>query len=473
MRIVFYALFILTFFVTCKPSPAPANAPEKETVRAPNILLIVADDLGWADLNCYGNPLIETPNLDALARRGIQCLDGYASAPVCSPSRASIQTGLHPARIGMTEHLHGYYDNPDWPLSPPRIPQGLDLEHETIGELAQRAGYFTAHVGKWHLGNQDFHPSKQGYDRTYAGGHYGLPKSFYYPFFDGEPFPDLLAATKEGDYLTDALTDHALELMDEWQGANWLISLNFYAPHVPIQGRKDWVEHYQNVIAATHYRKFPTLEYAAMVSTIDENVGRLVDALEAQEQLDSTLIIFLSDNGGLHVREVPGFDQHTPPTDNGILRTGKGYVYEGGIRIPFIVHYPAIAETERASLEPVVTTDIYPTLCELFGRQDFSPSPDGRSLLPLLRGETPEERTLYWHFPHYSPQGGKPAAAVRRGDHKLYLDYERDSVTYFNVRALPDESRGMPTGPEGSDLREALRVWKREVRAREATAKGR
>lgn len=469
MRSLFYTLSLSLIFAACgNPAPAPAAAPETDEKR-PNILLLVADDLGWADLNCYGNPLIETPNLDALARRGVQFLEGYAAAPVCSPSRASIQTGLHPARLGLTEHIHGFEDNPEWPLRPPRIPQGLDLNYETIGELAQRADYFTAHVGKWHLGNDAFHPSKQGYDRTFASGVQGMPRSFFYPFFDGQAFPELLATTKEGDYLTDALTDHTLGLMKEWEGANWLISLNFYAPHVPIEGRKDWVAHYQQVINDTHYRQFPSLEYAAMVSVIDENVGRLVQALEESGQLDNTLIIFLSDNGGLHVRESSGLDQHTPPTDNGILRTGKGYLYEGGIRVPFIVHYPAIATTERALMEPVVTTDIFATVCEILGRNDYSPSPDGRSLLPLLRGEVPSERTLYWHFPHYSPQGGKPAAAARRGDHKLYLDYETDSLTYYNVRALPNESRGLPMAPqEAPALWEDLQAWKREVKALDA-----
>ena len=438
-------LLLLLTLLSCNQDMAPASAQKDrdnvaENPTQPNILLLVADDLGWADLNCYGSPLIESPNLDQLASHGLQFMRGYAAAPVCSPSRASIQTGLHPARIGITEHIHGYYDNPDWALVPPRIPEGLDLEYVTLAEMAKGAGYQTALVGKWHLGNAPYHPSKQGYDVTYAGGRYGLPSSFYHPFFTGAPFPDLLADSAPGDYLTDVLTDKALRLIEGYGEAPWLINLNFYAPHVPIQGRKDWVRHYTELIDSTHARDFPKPEYAAMVSTIDENVGRLVSALEAAGQLENTMIIFLSDNGGLHVEEVPGFDRHTPPTDNGILRAGKGYVYEGGIRIPFIIHWPAYLERRNASLTPVVTTDIFPTIAAALGNSRAYASQDGQNLLPLLKGVEPPERDLYWHFPHYSPQGGKPAAAIRRGDYKLYLDYEKDSVTHYNLTTGPGEN---------------------------------
>ncbi|OAV44173.1 sulfatase [Lewinella sp. 4G2] len=465
---------ILSLAAACTPDIAPAAAPANDTLDAPtknqpNILLIVADDLGWADLNCYGSHLIESPNLDKLARNGIQFMQGYAAAPVCSPSRASIQTGIHPARIGMTEHLHGYYDNGKTALIPPRIPQGLALDYTTLGELAASAGYRTAHVGKWHLGNDEYAPDKQGYEITYAGGRYGLPRSFYHPFFDGEPFPDLLANTEPGDYLTDALGDKTLELLEEWGEEPWLISLNFYAPHVPIQGRQDWVDYYQMVIDSSHWRPFPTIEYAAMVSTLDENVGRITSYLEAEGRLKNTLIVFVSDNGGLHVREVPGYDQHTPPTDNGILRAGKGYVYEGGIRVPFLLHYPALATGQAASLTPVVTNDIFPTVAAAIGRERDYNGKDGLNLLPLLSGKDLPRRNLYWHFPHYSPQGGTPAAAVRSGDYKLYYDYEAAVDTYYNVAALPGENRMLAGPPEGGDLLEALQEWKREVGAVDAT----
>jgi len=415
----------LLFLVACNSSPAPAAAPDAEEppVPGPNVLLLVADDLGWADLNCYGNPLVETPNIDALARRGTQFMQAYAAAADGRATRSSLQTGLYPARTGSSL-----------------------LGQETMGELAQRAGYFTAHVGKWDL---DDDPLQHGYDRAFAAC--PPPDSFYYAFYREAACPDLLAATKRGDYLTDVLTDHTLDILQEWQGNQWLIALNFYAPHVPIQGRKDWVQRYQELVNATHYRKFPRLPYAAMVSTIDENVGRIVRALEASGELDNTFIVLLSDNGGLANIGPLGQEKHTPPTDNGILRGGKGDIYEGGIRIPFIVHYPAIGTDFTASQTPVITNDVFPTLAELFGRNDYSPSPDGRSLLPLLTGEDPAPRTLFWE------DSANQHAAARRGVYKMHT--LRDTAYYFHLEHLPDESRTLAAPPADLDLARELDEW--------------
>lgn len=395
----------LLFFASCNQNSAPASAPTKANAEAPNVLLIVADDLGWADLDCYGSPLIQTQNLDALARNGVQFMQAYAAAPVGTASRAALQTGLNPSRML----------------------NGLEAEHETLGELAQRAGYFTAHVGKWGLATD---PMAQGYDRAFAAGKQIRPDSFYYPFFVADPFPELQATTRPGDYLTDVLTDRALQLMQEWKGSPWLISLNFYAPHVPIQGRRDWVKHYRELIASTHWRRFPTTEYAAMVSALDANVGRLIAQLEADGLLDNTLIVFTSDNGGLSQPAQPdSLAPHTPPTDNGILRAGKGSLYEGGIRVPFIVHFPAMSTETKASASPVIATDLYPTLAELFGRNDYSPSPDGQSLLPLLQGKEASERTLYWQH-----EGVK---AERTGWVKTIL--RNDSTFRYNLEFSPGE----------------------------------
>jgi arylsulfatase A len=399
-------LAFLLFLASCTSDTAPASAPTANE-DPPNVLLIVVDDLGWADLNCYGNPLIQTVNIDALARNGVQFMQGYAAAPTGVASRAGLQSGLAPSRINKPE-------------------TGLEARYETIGELAQRADYFTAHIGKWDLGAD---PLKQGYDRSFAAGNRQQPDSYYHPFFTDNAFPELAAATKTGDYLADALTDNALQLMDEWDGQPWLISLNFYGPHVPIEGRQDWVKHYKELLAETHYRKFPTVEYAAMVSTIDANIGRLIQELKAQGQLDNTLIIVTSDNGGLDVAAPDTLARHTPPTDNGILRSGKGSLYEGGIRVPFIVHYPAKTTETKASAHPVISTDIFPTLAELFGRNDYSPSPDGQSLLPLLQGKTPKERTLRWSHNGIS--------AERTGDVKTII--KGDSTFRYNLLVGPGE----------------------------------
>jgi arylsulfatase A-like enzyme len=400
-------------------------------------LLIVTDDLGWADLNCYGNPLVKSPHLDELARRGVQFMQAYAAAPVGAPSRAALQTGIYPART----------DNGK-----------LTARYETLGELARHAGLITAHIGKWPLGTGEQAPGTRGYDHVFATAAIH-PDDYYHPFFTENPLPDLLAETKPGDYLTDKLTDHALDLIDGWRDTTWLISLNYYAPHVPLRAREDQVTAYRQLIDSTHWRKFPTLEYAAMISTLDENIGRIMAALEASGQLDNTLIIFTSDNGGLHLPAIGKLYPHTPPTDNGILRGGKGTLYEGGIRVPFIVHFPAYATTRAASLEPVIGTDVFPTVAEALGQDYRAQNPDGRSLLPLLHGEHMRERTLFWSSPYDGPEG--PATAVRHGDLKLYRDDGRDSLTWFNLRQFPDES--LMTTERGT-LLEALRGWAGGVR---------
>lgn len=399
-------------FTACQTDTAPA-APPVTSSHPPNILLITADDLGWADLNCYGSTLTQTQHLDALARNGVQFMQAYAAAPTGLPARAALQTGLHPDRIKGLE-------------------QGLATNYETISELARRASYFTAYVGKWGLSPD---PQGHGYDRVFAAGQQTRPDSFYAPFFTTAPFPELDAVSKPGDYLSDVLTDHTLQLMREWKGQPWMISLNYYAPHVPIQGRKDWVKHYDELIEATHYRQFPTVEYAAMISAIDANVGRLTAQLGADSILDNTLIIFTSDNGGLSRKASPdALAQHTPPTDNGLLRGGKGEVFEGGIRVPLIVYYPAGTTTTLAVNHPVWGPDIFATLAELFGRNDYSPSPDGQSLLPLLRGATPPPRSFRW--------AANGQAATRTGNLKTIT--RNDSVFRYNVHLDPSEAVALP-----------------------------
>lgn len=433
-RLFFSPYLALFFFASCNSNSAPASAPPAPD-SIPNILLIVADDLGWADLNCYGNPLVKSPHLDNLARDGIQFMQAYAAAPVGQPSRAALQTGLHPVRTG-----HGK----------------LGANYETLGELAGKAGLKTAHIGKWQLGTNKTGPAAQGYEHVFAASEHH-PDSYYYPFFTKEPVADLLTESQAGDYLTDKLTDHAIDVIHSWRDSSWLLSLNYYSPHVPLEGRKDEVAAYRALIDSTHWRKFPTLEYAAMVSVLDENIGRIVAALEATGQLANTLIIFTSDNGGQHLPVLdPELAKHTPPTDNGILRGGKGTLYEGGIRVPLIVHFPAYATTTYASTELVIGMDIFPTIGAVLGQAEYAASPDGQSLLPALLGEEGRLRSLFWAAPYAGPEG--PAAAIRKGDFKLYLDTDQDSLTYFHISALPDESLRMAERP-AEDLEQELLKW--------------
>jgi arylsulfatase A-like enzyme len=398
---------------------------------APNVILIVADDLGWFDLGAYGNDFIETPNLDRLAAQGIRFTNGYASAAICSPSRSTLLTGLHPIETNITEHIHG--NGPPRPgeaLRTPPVSQQLDLSYRTTGEYFKSRDYATAYIGKWHLGGRQYHPENRGFDLTYGAGANGLPQSFFYPFFPPGQFNRLKEQTGEGDYLTDILTDKALEFIEDHRDSAFFLNLNFYAPHVPIMGKEELVEKYRRKRAANPGDTLPDVVYAAMVEAIDQNVGRVLDRLDELGLADNTLLIFTSDNGGLHVEEVPAFAAHTPPTDNGILRAGKGYLYEGGTRVPFIVRWPERVSGGRSLDTPVIGQDIVDAFRDLEG------------MSPLF-GDARPERLLLWHAPHYTPQGGKPASSLRQGEYKLVYDYETETSALFNLTSDPGETNDL------------------------------
>ena len=435
-----------------------------------NVVLIVADDLGWSDLSCYGNRFIETPSLDAMAAEGVRFTHAYAAAPLCSPSRASIITGHNPARINLTEHLHGYSPpGPSQKLAAPRIVTGLPGELTTIAEAVKTAGYATGHFGKWHLGLGASSPAANGFDIVYGGGAEGLPKTFFYPFFHGQPYKDLSSDTKEGDYLDDALTTKALSFIGENKSKSFFVELNFYAPHVPIEGKPALVEKYKSKRRQTGYTGLPENEYAAMVENIDFNVGRVIRFLKEHGLDQNTLVLFTSDNGGLDVQEVPAFARHTPPTSNAPLRGGKGSVYEGGIREPWIVWMPSVIKNGRTESAIVSTDDIFNTVMQLSNVKQSSP--DGYSFVPLLTEGKRKERTYFLHFPHYSPQRGKPGAVVRQGAYKLIEWYEDGKLALYDVEKDKSETNDLSAQmPQKRDeLKAALDQWRTEVNAKMPT----
>jgi arylsulfatase A len=404
-----------------------------------NIIVILADDLGRNDLACYGNKFIETPRLDQMAKEGLQYMNAYAAAPLCSPTRASIITGVNPTRINLTEHLHGYSPpGPNQKLITPRIAGGLPTELTTIPEALKPNGYATGHFGKWHLGGGPSSPAANGYEYVYGGGEQGLPNSFFYPFFNGNPYKDLTADTKEGDYIDDALTTKALSYITTNKSKPFFITLNFYAPHVPIQGKPSLVKKYEDKRSKTGYKGLPENEYAAMVENIDYNVGRVLDHLKSEGLSQNTFVLFTSDNGGLDVEEVPAFAKYTPPTQNNPLKAGKGYIYEGGIRSPWIIAAPSLIKKPSQVKNLVSTDDVFNTCMEL--AQVKNQSPDGMSFLPSVKGMEQKDRDYYVHFPHYSPQRGRPGAAIISGKYKLIEWYETNKIELFDLSKDQGES---------------------------------
>jgi arylsulfatase A len=446
--------------------PAPAARAQPTKKRLPNIVIIYADDLGWADLGAYGNAFHRTPNLDALAARGVKFTDAYAAAPVCSPSRAALLTGRHPARLRLTDWLPGRADAPDQKLSRPAIRPALPLAEETLAEALKRAGYATANVGKWHLGGEGFGPREQGFDLNIAGDHHGTPVSYFYPYRRGAETTPGLDGGKEGEYLTDRLTSEAEKFIERNRGRPFFLYLPHYAVHIPMKAKPETVARYAGAArpgAARH-----NAVYAAMLDSLDEGVGRVLRKLEELGLRENTVVIFTSDNGGLHVEEGP----NTPATSNAPLREGKGYLYEGGIRVPLVAEWPGGGWAGGVRAEPVSSLDLFATVRELAGLGPAGRA-DGVSLLPLLRGGrlSPPRRALYWHYPHYSNQGGKPGGAVREGRYKLIEFFEDGRAELYDLSRDPGEARDLArTMPaRAGALRAKLARWRMSVGAQTMT----
>lgn len=460
---------------------ARAEAPAETAVRRPNIIFILADDLGQRDLGVYGSTFYETPHLDRLAARGARFTQAYAASGVCSPTRASLLTGRYPARSGITDWLPGRPDRPDQLLARPPLPTHLPLAEVTFAEAFREAGYRTAFVGKWHLGDQPEHfPEHQGFDVNIGGSGRGAPPSFFSPhrlpyFTDGPP----------GEHLDDRLTREAIAFIAAAAAKSepFLVYLSHYAVHTPLQGKPALVSKYEAKLAAAppaepdfatdgpdgRRRVVQNLPiYAAMVENLDTNIGRLLLALEALDLTDDTIVIFTSDNGGLATAE--GW-----PTTNLPLRTGKGWAYEGGVREPLLVAWPGTIPAGSV-LDTVVTSpDLFPTLLDLAG---LPPRPqdhlDGRSFASVLRSPTVTlpERPIFWHYPHYSNQRGRPHGAIRSGRWKLIEWFEDGRLELYDLAADLGETNDLaPAEPAlARRLLGELQAWRQSVGARLPTS---
>ncbi len=455
--------FLAGVFFCGNLSAEPARA-----TQSPNIVFILADDLGWKDLSCYGSTFYKTPHLDRLAKEGVRFTDAYAASPVCSPTRASILTGKYPARLHLTDWLPGRSDRPDQKLLRPAFLNQLPLEEQTLAEILKEDGYISASIGKWHLGGKGFEPEKQGFALNIGGTESGMPETYFFPYrLRREALPRLEQGTK-GEYLTDRLTDEAIRFIEKNQQKPFFLYLPHFAVHVPLNAKAELIRKYNR--AAKPGDSQTNAVYAAMIESLDDSVGRILTKLEQLHIAENTVVFFTSDNGGLASGEGPG-----PSTSNEPLRGGKGHLHEGGIRVPLLVKWPGVTRAGTVSQTAVSSIDYFPTLLEMTGQKSArnllsktNSEMDGLSLVPLLREKTNSfSRPLYWHYPHYSNQGNKPGGAIREGDFKLIEDYETGRLELYNLKEdLSEKNNLAKANPQkANQLEQKLDLWRRNVKA--------
>lgn len=447
----------------------------------PNIVFLLVDDLGWNDLVCYGSTFHETPNIDDLAKEGMRFTDAYASCPVCSPTRASILSGKYPARLNITDWIPGK-DPKDQPLLGTKDKHELPLSETTIAERLKAEGYQTAFFGKWHLGEPGFFPEDQGFDLN-KGGHWaGQPGAYFYPYKNKRPRWDVpgLAGGKEGEYLTDRLTTESIQFITDNKDQPFLLYLAYYNVHTPIQAKPALVAKYEQKKAGLPINKQPDFlierdahskqkqdnpAYAGMVQSVDESVGNILDKLEDLGLSDNTIIVFTSDNGGLTTLPT----KRNPPTSVAPLRAGKGWLYEGGIRVPAIVKWPKEIQANSICETPITSTDFYPTILEMAGLTAIpNQHADGQSLVPLLKQQSTFSReAIYWHFPHYHGSNNRPSAAIRLGDYKLVEWFEDGAIELYNLKKdISEQHNLVEEMPEKAiALQNQLHTWQKEIGA--------
>ncbi len=430
----------------------------------PNIVFILADDLGYTDLACYGSKYYETPNIDRLAQQGIRFTDGHTCAPNCQPSRAALMSGQYMPRTGV--YTVGSIDRFNWqsrPLRPVDNVTELPLEKITVAQSLKNAGYATAMFGKWHLGNdRAHHPSKRGFDEAIesSGAHFDFatnPKTDY----------------PKGEYLADFLTDKAVDFMQRHKDGPFFLYLPHFAVHQPLQAKKELIEKFE-VKTAVGGHKNPI--YAAMIKSVDESVGRILATLDELKLAENTLVIFSSDNGGVGGYEREGIKQGGDVTDNAPLRGGKGMLYEGGHRVPYIFRWLGKIAASTTCTEAIIGVDLYPTLLEVAGAKPPNDYPlDGVSYLKLLTsgGKAKLNRdAIYWHFPGYLGAGENnwrttPVGVIRSGDWKLMEFFEDNHVELYNLRDDLGEKIDLAKKNPGKakELQTKLAAWRKDLKA--------
>ena len=419
----------------------------------PNILFILADDLGWTDGGCFGSEFYETPKIDRLAAQGMRFTNNYSACTVCSPSRAAILTGQYPARLHLTDFIPGHVPTkaklsvPDWTMH-------LSLEVPNLAQRLKSAGYATASIGKWHLGEAGFWPEKQGFDLNIAGYDHGHPPTYFSPY----KIPTLTEGP-QGEFLSDRLTSEAIKFIEQNKDRPFFVYLPHYAVHHPVMAKPEVIAKYKSKVDPKAPHKRP--EYAGLIESVDDSVGRLLAKLEELKLSENTVVIFTSDNGGL-----------ASITTNLSLRAGKGSAYEGGVRVPLIIKWPGVTKPGSVCHTPVIGVDFYPTLLAMAG---VMPSPgvvDGENIEPLLRQSGSMKRdAIYWHYPHYHQLGGTPHGAIREGDFRLVEFYEDNHAELYDLKEDIGETKDLAAAlpDKTAALRKKLQDWRQRVDAQMPT----
>ena len=421
--------------------------------KRPNVVFVLADDLGWSQLGCYGTSFYETPHIDRLASEGMRFTDAYAACPVCSPTRASIMTGKYPARLHLTDFIAGgkfpyeRLQQPDWQ-------KFLPLEEFTLGELFRRRGYRTASFGKWHLSIAKQPPESLPYNPDKQGFHEALVT--YKPSSKADPETDA--------HNVEAITERALNFLERSKNRPFFLYVTHNSIHAPLKGKSHLVAKYKAKAEADRPENDPTI--GAMMEELDASVGRVLRKLEELKLADDTIVVFFSDNGGLErdARQTP-------------LRSGKANLYEGGIRVPFIIRWPGVVKPGTTCSEPVISTDFFPTFREVLDEQDVPGGPiDGVSLLPLLTQRASLTRpAIYWHYPHYHGSSIGPCGAVRAGDYKLIEWYDEsihgpaNSLELYNLKDDLGERNSLAgkLPAKAEQMRRMFELWRYDVGAQE------
>lgn len=458
-NLLWIILPLVVLSLHCSAWVSRAGAAESSP---PNILLIMIDDLGWMDLRCQGNTRLHTPNIDRLAEQGMRFTDAYAAAPVCSPTRAAVLTGLAPARLKITNHIPDQprFTPQDAKLLPAKMLDHLPLEHVTIAERLKPAGYATGFFGKWHLagsripnkqgqGDLWYYPERQGFDVNLGGTAMGGPFSFFDPYNLHN-----LPPRRKGQYMPDRFADEVIQFVEKNRRQPFLAFLWNYTVHWPMEAPQPLVEKYQQ---RTDLGPLDP-RYAAMIEALDSSIGRILAKLDELQLANDTLVIFTSDNGA-----------YGGVADNRPLRAAKGYLYEGGIRVPLIVRWPGVVKPATECTTPVISMDFFPTMLEAAGLEPDDQTPlDGESLLPLLRQTSDLRRSeIYFHYPNYAFHGdNRLGSAIRAGDYKLIERFDDGSVELYNLRQDIGETKNLADEmpDRAAQLRRKLHEW------REATA---